>query len=70
MVFGHTQGKFRYKRVTVKSGKMSRKKSKEAIVPAILWGWRVYKIAPDRFELLGGQVALIHVAIIMYWPRG
>lgn len=40
------------------------------IVLAILWGWQIDKIAPDRFEVLGGLVALIGVAIIMYWPRG
>jgi len=40
------------------------------IVLSILWGWQVDKIAPDRFDMLGGLVALIGVAIIMYWPRG
>ncbi len=40
------------------------------IVLSILWGWKVDKIAPDRFDILGGFVALIGVAIIMYWPRG
>jgi small multidrug resistance family-3 protein len=40
------------------------------VVLAIVWGWQVDKIAPDRFEILGGLVALIGVAIIMYWPRG
>ncbi len=40
------------------------------IVLAILWGWKVDKIIPDRFDLLGGFVALIGVAVIMYWPRG
>jgi len=40
------------------------------IVLSILWGWQVDKILPDRFDMLGGLVALIGVAIIMYWPRG
>ena len=40
------------------------------IVLSILWGWQVDKIAPDRFDMLGGLVALIGVGIIMYWPRG
>lgn len=39
------------------------------IVLSILWGWQVDKIRPDRFDLLGGFVALIGVLIIMYWPR-
>jgi small multidrug resistance family-3 protein len=29
----------------------------------------VDRIAPDRFDLLGGAVCLAGVAIIMYWPR-
>lgn len=40
------------------------------IVLSILWGWQIDKIAPDRFDLLGGLIALIGVIIIMYWPRG
>jgi small multidrug resistance family-3 protein len=39
------------------------------IVLSILWGWRVDKIVPDRFDLIGGAIALIGVSIIMYWPR-
>jgi small multidrug resistance family-3 protein len=37
---------------------------------SILWGWKVDRITPDRFDLVGGFVALVGVAIIMYWPRG
>ncbi|GJQ50454.1 putative membrane protein [Candidatus Kuenenia stuttgartiensis] len=40
------------------------------IVLSILWGWQVDKIAPDKFDLIGGLIALIGVVIIMYWPRG
>ena len=40
------------------------------IVLSILWGWQVDKIAPDKFDIIGGFVALIGVGIIMYWPRG
>ena len=39
------------------------------IVLSILWGWRVDRIAPDKFDLIGGAVALVGVFIIMYWPR-
>ncbi len=39
------------------------------IVLSILWGWQVDKIAPDRFDIIGGVVALLGVAIIIYWPR-
>lgn len=39
------------------------------IALTLLWGWAVDKTAPDRFDLIGGTVALVGVAIIMYWPR-
>ena len=39
------------------------------IVLSILWGWRVDRIAPDRYDLIGGLIALVGVFIIMYWPR-
>jgi small multidrug resistance family-3 protein len=39
------------------------------IVLSLLWGWRVDKIRPDRFDLIGGLIALLGVALIMYWPR-
>lgn len=40
------------------------------IALSILWGWQIDKIAPDRFDLVGGLIALVGVVIIMYWPRG
>jgi small multidrug resistance family-3 protein len=39
------------------------------VVMSILWGWQVDRIAPDRFDLIGGVVCLLGVVIIMYWPR-
>lgn len=39
------------------------------IALSILWGWGVDKVVPDKFDLIGGMVALIGVMIIMYWPR-
>lgn len=39
------------------------------IVLSILWGWKIDKIEPDIFDIIGGLVALIGVGIIMYWPR-
>lgn len=39
------------------------------IVLSLIWGWKVDRIAPDRFDLLGGYLALAGVTIIMYWPR-
>lgn len=39
------------------------------IVLSLLWGWRIDKVRPDRFDLIGGAVALIGVLVIFYWPR-
>ncbi len=39
------------------------------VIMSILWGWKVDKIAPDRFDLIGAAVCLAGVSIIMYWPR-
>mgnify|MGYP001569377697 CR=1 FL=1 len=38
------------------------------IVLSLLWGWRVDGWQPDRFDLLGGGLALVGVFIIM-WGR-
>lgn len=40
------------------------------VVLAILWGWRIDGVKPDRFDLIGGAVCLAGMAIIMFWPRG
>jgi small multidrug resistance family-3 protein len=39
------------------------------IFMALLWGWQIDKITPDRFEIIGAAIALVGVFIIMYWPR-
>ncbi len=39
------------------------------VVLSILWGWWIDKRAPDIFDLIGGLMCLVGVAIIMYWPR-
>jgi small multidrug resistance family-3 protein len=39
------------------------------IVLSMLWGWRVERIAPDRFDMLGGAISLVGVAVMMWWPR-
>lgn len=40
------------------------------IVLSILWGWKIDNILPDKFDLIGGGIALIGVMVIMYAPRG
>ncbi|MEK7139441.1 MAG: YnfA family protein [Patescibacteria group bacterium] len=39
------------------------------IVLSLLWGWGFDGTAPDRFDIIGGIIALIGVAVIFYWPR-
>jgi len=39
------------------------------IVLALLWGWQIDKVVPDRFDIIGAAIALVGVFIIMYWPR-
>ena len=40
------------------------------IAMALLWGWQVEGVRPDRFDLIGAAIALAGIAVIMYWPRG
>lgn len=40
------------------------------IVLSILWGWKIDSVVPDKFDLIGGTIALIGVLVIMYYPRG
>ena len=36
---------------------------------SIAWGWAVDKVPPDRYDIIGGLVCLVGVAVIMYAPR-
>jgi small multidrug resistance family-3 protein len=39
------------------------------ILLSLLWGWQVDRVVPDRFDCLGGAIALLGALIIMYAPR-
>jgi small multidrug resistance family-3 protein len=39
------------------------------IILSILWGWKIDHVKPDRYDLIGGAIALAGVLVIMYWPR-
>jgi small multidrug resistance family-3 protein len=39
------------------------------IVLSILWGWGVDGVTPDKYDWLGGWIALLGVLVIMYAPR-
>ena len=39
------------------------------IALSLLWGWKIDGIVPDLYDLMGGVIALLGVAIMMYAPR-
>jgi small multidrug resistance family-3 protein len=39
------------------------------VVLSMLWGWGIDHMAPDRYDLVGGLLCLLGVAVIMYAPR-
>ena len=39
------------------------------VVLALLWGWWIDGVRPDRFDIVGGAIVLIGVGVIMYAPR-
>lgn len=39
------------------------------IVMALLWGWKVDHITPDKFDIVGAVIVLIGVFIIYFMPR-
>ena len=39
------------------------------VVLSMLWGWGIDRIAPDRYDVAGGLLCLIGVAVMMYAPR-
>lgn len=40
------------------------------IALSILWGWQVDGVAPDRWDWIGGAVAILGAWLIFYAPRG
>ena len=39
------------------------------VVLSIFWGWKIDKINPDRYDVIGSIICLVGVCVIMYWPR-
>jgi small multidrug resistance family-3 protein len=39
------------------------------IFMALLWAWKIDGFKPDKYDILGAIIALVGVAIIMYFPR-
>jgi small multidrug resistance family-3 protein len=40
------------------------------IVLSLAWGWGVDRTVPDRWDVIGGLLALLGAGIMMYAPRG
>lgn len=40
------------------------------VAMALLWMWAIESQSPDRWDLIGGAVALTGMAIIVFGPRG
>ena len=40
------------------------------VVLAVLWGWLIDGVKPDRLDLLGASMCVVGVGVMMYWPRG
>jgi small multidrug resistance family-3 protein len=36
------------------------------LIGAMLWGWLIDGTAPDRFDILGGAIALAGVVVVLY----
>lgn len=39
------------------------------IMMAILWGWKVDGVVPDKYDIVGGVIALLGMGIILFAPR-
>jgi small multidrug resistance family-3 protein len=39
------------------------------IAMAMLWGWQVDRVIPDRYDLIGACLALVSAFVIMFAPR-
>ncbi len=36
------------------------------LVGAMLWGWLIDGTAPDRFDIIGGAIAMVGVVVVLY----
>jgi small multidrug resistance family-3 protein len=39
------------------------------VIMALLWGWKVDKIKPDLYDIIGAGIILLGTIIIFYAPR-
>jgi len=39
------------------------------ILLSLLWGWGIDGARPDRFDIIGGIICFVGMAVIMYAPR-
>ena len=39
------------------------------VVLSLLWGWKIDRVMPDRYDLLGAMIILLGAGVIMFAPR-
>jgi small multidrug resistance family-3 protein len=39
------------------------------VIMALLWGWKVDKIKPDLYDIIGAVIILVGTFVIFYAPR-
>jgi small multidrug resistance family-3 protein len=39
------------------------------VILSLVWGWKIDRVVPDRFDLIGGLIILLGVGVMMYFPR-
>ena len=39
------------------------------VVMSIAWAWYFDGFRPDRFDVVGGVICFVGIAIILFWPR-
>jgi len=39
------------------------------IVMAVIWGWKVDNVVPDKYDIIGSVIAVIGMFIIFFTPR-
>ena len=40
------------------------------ILLALLWSYKIDKVSPDKYDIIGALIVLIGVVVIYYTPRG
>ncbi len=39
------------------------------VIMSVLWSWKVDRVEPDKYDIVGALIILIGIIVIMYSPR-